>query len=257
MANRPCERCSSLSHRQTSTSLFAHTTGIEMSTRILVWDLPTRIFHWTLAMSFAIAFLTAESERWRDIHVLAGYILLGLLAFRLVWGLIGSRYARFSDFVPGLDPVRNYLKSVLKGQPIHYVGHNPLGAVAILALIGLGVTSGVSGWLLYEDVGGEGMKELHEVISNAMLAIVVLHVAGVLIASRLHRENLILGMISGRKRGPAGTGIASPRRGIGMLLVAALTGALTWGWLARSGVIDGAGSDASTQISVDDSREHE
>ena len=214
-----------------------------MSTRILVWDLPTRIFHWSLAMSFAIAFLTTESERWRDVHVLAGYVLLALLAFRLIWGLVGSRYARFAEFVPGPERIRSYLKSLLEGRPSHSVGHNPLGAVAIVALIGFGLASGISGWLLYEDIGGEWMEELHELISNAMLGIVVLHVAGVLIASWLHRENLIRAMIDGRKRGPAGTGIPSPRRGVGWLLLAAVTAAVVWGCLVRFGMLEAADSD--------------
>jgi cytochrome b len=201
-----------------------------MNNRILVWDLPTRIFHWSLAVSFAVAFLTAESERWRDVHVVAGYLLLGLLAFRLTWGLIGSRYARFTAFVRGPQAILRYLRSVLNGRPEHHAGHNPAGAVAIVALIGLGIASGVSGWLLYDDIGGESMEELHEVISNAMLAVVVLHIAGVLIASRLHRENLVWAMMTGKKRGDASEAIPKARGLVALLLVAGLAGSLAWAW---------------------------
>ena len=99
--------------------------------RILVWDLPTRAFHWLLAVSFAGAFLTAESERCRDIHVTLGYTMLGLVAFRLVWGLVGTRYARFSSFPLGLRNVMRYFRSLLTRSPQHYPGHNPAGSWAI------------------------------------------------------------------------------------------------------------------------------
>jgi cytochrome b len=199
-----------------------------MKTRILVWDLPTRVFHWSLASSFAVAFLTAESERWRDIHVVAGYVLLGLVAFRLVWGLIGSRYARFSEFVQGPRHVALYLKSVMRGRPTHHAGHNPAGGVAIITLIGLGVLSGASGWLLYEEVGGDLMEEVHEIVSYAMLVVVFMHIAGVLIASRLHRENLVWAMVTGMKQGDPGEAIPTSSRPTAWLLIAGLAASLTW-----------------------------
>ena len=201
-----------------------------MNTRILVWDLPTRLFHWLFALSFAIAFLTAESERWRDVHVLAGYVLLGLLAFRLLWGFAGSRYARFAQFVRSPRGILDYARSLLRGQPRHYLGHNPLGAVAIVGLLALGLVSGGSGWLLYEEIGDEWMEELHETASNAMLALVVLHIAGVGLASWLHRENLLGAMITGRKRGPARDGIPDARGRAAAVLGLVLAGSVGWGW---------------------------
>ncbi|MCK9379997.1 MAG: cytochrome b/b6 domain-containing protein [Sulfuritalea sp.] len=167
---------------------------------IRVWDLPTRLFHWSLVASFAIAFLTAESEKLRDIHVVAGYTLAGLIAFRLLWGIVGGGYSRFAEFLPTPRKLVDYLKSLMNGTPQHYVGHNPAGAVAIFLLLGFGIVAAASGWATYEDLGGHFMEELHEGASNGMMAIVVIHIAGVIVSSWLHRENLVLAMITGWKK---------------------------------------------------------
>jgi cytochrome b len=169
------------------------------SKSIRVWDLPTRLFHWTLAASFAIAFLTAESEKLRDIHVVAGYTLAALITFRLLWGFIGGGYSRFAEFLPTPTKLIDYLRSLVSGKPQHYVGHNPAGAVAIFLLLGFGIVAAASGWAVYQNFGGHFMEELHEGASNGMLAIVVIHIAGVIVSSWLHQENLVLAMITGRK----------------------------------------------------------
>jgi cytochrome b len=167
--------------------------------RLRVWDLPTRLFHWSLAASFAIAFITAESEKLRDIHVVAGYVLAGLIAFRLLWGFVGGGYSRFAEFLPTPRKLIDYLNSLIEGKPQHYVGHNPAGAVAIFLLLGFGIVAAASGWAVYESLGGHFMEELHEGASNGMMALVVIHIAGVIVSSWLHRENLILAMITGWK----------------------------------------------------------
>ena len=175
---------------------------------IRVWDLPTRIFHWSLAASFVIAFVTAESEKLRDIHVLAGYGMAGLIAFRILWGFVGGSHSRFADFLPTPAKVIGYLKSLLAGKPRHYVGHNPAGAVAIILLLGFGITAAASGYATYNDFGGNFMEELHEGASNGMMAIVAIHIAGVIVSSWLHHENLVAAMITGwkkiRNENPAG-----------------------------------------------------
>ena len=173
-----------------------HTQNI----RLRVWDLPTRIFHWSLAASFAIAFLTAESEKLRDIHVVTGYTLAGLIAFRLLWGFVGSSYSRFAEFLPTPQKLMGYLGSLANGKPQYHVGHNPAGAVSIFLLLGCGIVTAASGWASYEEIGGHFMEELHEGASNGMMAIVVIHIAGVIVSSRLHHENLILAMITGWKK---------------------------------------------------------
>ena len=202
-----------------------------MNPRILVWDLPTRVFHWSLAASFAVAFLTAESERYRDIHVLAGYLLLALIGFRLVWGLVGSRHARFASFIRGPAAVLGYLRSLLTAKPEHHVGHNPAGAVAIVLLLALATLTGLTGWLNFNEIGGEVFEELHEGLAHAMLIVVGVHVLGVIVASRLHRENLARAMITGYKHGPREQGIAR-RHGMMALLLVAGVGVFGWS-LAR------------------------
>jgi len=201
-----------------------------MKQRILVWDMPTRIFHWMLALSFAGAFLTAESERWRDIHVLFGYTVLGLIAFRLVWGFVGTRYVRFAVLMRCSAYVIHYLVRLIRGHAWHPVGHNPAGAVAILLLLVLGIVSGVSGWAVYEEIGGDWVEELHEFVSNVMLVVVLVHIAGVLVVSYLQGENLIVAMITGRKRRAAYQAISRSYPLIAMLLLTALIGFWIWAW---------------------------
>ncbi len=193
-----------------------------MSQRIMVWDVPTRVFHWLLVLSFTGAFLTSESERYRDIHVVLGYVLLGLIAFRLFWGFFGTRYARFRSFLFKPAEIVAYLRSLLKGKPAHYVGHNPAGSVAIWLLLVLAVASGVSGVMLYQDVGGEAVEELHELASYAMLAVVGLHVFGVAVSSVMHRENLVRAMVTGFKTGGQSEGISRSYAWLGAIMLVAV-----------------------------------
>lgn len=173
------------------------------SLRIRVWDAPTRIFHWSLVLAFSVAMLTSESERWRDLHVTAGYTLAGLLAFRLLWGAVGSRYSRFSEFWPRPQAIIDYVESILAGKPQHFVGHNPLGAIAIFLLLGLGASTALSGWLLYQEFGGhrlgEVWEEMHEAFAYGMLTVVAIHLCGVAVSSVLHGENLVAAMLTGYK----------------------------------------------------------
>ena len=191
-----------------------------MEKRILVWDIPTRLFHWLLAASFTGAFLTAESEQYRDVHVALGYLLLALIGFRIVWGLVGTRYARFRSFAFRPSQVLSYLRSLLRGSPQHYVGHNPAGSWVIYGLLLLGLLTGITGYATYNELGGDAFEELHEAVASAMLALVALHVGGVIVSSLAHRENLVGSMLSGYKVGEAAQGIRNARWLIGTLLVA-------------------------------------
>jgi cytochrome b len=186
------------------------------------------VVHWLMVLSFAGAWLTAESETWRLLHVTLGYTLAGLVAFRIVWGLVGTRHARFSDFVRGPAAVARYLRSLWSPKPEHHVGHNPAGALAIVALLLLGLAATASGWALYNEVGGDWLEDVHEAAANLMLAVVAVHVAGVAIASWLHRENLVRAMVTGRKAGTPRDAIRSAWRSVAALIVAA---ALGWWWL--------------------------
>jgi cytochrome b len=198
---------------------------------VLVWDLPTRVFHWLLAVSFVGAFATAESERLRDVHVLLGYTMLGLVAFRLLWGVIGTRYARFSSFTFGPRSVLAYLKFLFTRSPRHHLGHNPAGSWAIYALLALTVLAGATGYATYNDIGGGWMEEAHEAAANALLAVVILHIAGVFVSSVLHRENLVRAMVTGTKPGNPGDGIRFRHR----IVAAALLLAVVGFWVAGPG----------------------
>jgi cytochrome b len=192
--------------------------------KILVWDAPVRVFHWLLALSFAGAWLSAESERWRLLHVTLGYTMAGLIVFRVLWGLFGTRHARFAGFVRGPRAVLAYLRGLATGRPEHHTGHNPAGALAIVGLLGLGLLTAASGWAVYNDVGGDWLEEAHELAANSMLALVGLHLAGVLLGSLMHRENLVRSMITGRKAGPPQQAIASAWRTVAVLMGAAVLG---------------------------------
>lgn len=169
--------------------------------KVLVWDAPVRVFHWLMVLSFAGTWLTAESERWRQIHVTLGYTMAGLVVFRIFWGLIGTRHARFSSFVRGPAAAARYVATALSGQPEHHTGHNPAGAIAIVGLLVLALMVTATGWADYQDLGGHWLEEVHEAAASAMLGVVGVHLAGVLLSSWLHRENLVRAMITGRKSG--------------------------------------------------------
>ncbi len=131
---------------------------------IRVWDAPTRLFHWST--------------------------LAGLVLFRVVWGVVGTRYARFGEFVRGPGAAIGYARGLFGRGGERTIGHNPLGAFAVIAMLLLGAGMGVTGWLMAAN-GMEGdIKEIHEFLANAFLALAILHVIGVVASSWRHRENL-------------------------------------------------------------------
>lgn len=199
--------------------------------RILVWDWPVRIGHWLLVGGFALAWLTSESESLRLVHVFAGGTMVGVVLFRLLWGVVGTRHARFASFVRGPGAVLAYLRGLLAGRPAHVAGHNPAGGWAIVALLALTLLTGASGWLVYQDLGGEFFEELHEGLSTALLAVALLHVAGVVAGSLAHRENLVRAMFTGFKQGAVGEATQSARPLAVVMLLG--TAALCAWWLAR------------------------
>lgn len=199
-----------------------------MKERVLVWDLPVRAFHWLLASSFAVAWLLSDSERTRDIHVMLGYTVLGLIAFRVVWGFAGTRYARFRSFLYRPREALAYVGGLLRGNARHYAGHNPAGSFAIWAILGLAVLTAGAGWATFYEIGGDAFEELHELFANAWLIVVFMHVAGVIVSSLLHRENLARAMLNGYKQAEPGEGIRRGATVIGALVVAAVVGFWTW-----------------------------
>ena len=184
------------------------------SNEIKVWDIVVRSFHWVLVGAFTIAFLTEEGPM--DVHVAAGYTIAGLLAVRIVWGLVGSRHARFSDFIYRPRVVVQFLKDTLHQKAKRYIGHNPAGGAMILLLLLNLIIITITGFAVYgiEDHAGpmaammagagesaeDALEEVHEFFSWFTLILVVFHVAGVVMESRLHGENLVRAMVNGRKR---------------------------------------------------------
>lgn len=165
-----------------------------------VWDSLVRLFHWTLVVAFAMAWVTADERQW--LHELAGYFIVALLAARVLWGFIGEPHARFRDFVRRPTVVARYLADELRGRAARFVGHNPAGGAMVIAmLVALGMTT-ATGILMSQGglASSEWLEEVHEFCAGFALFLVVLHLAGVIWSSALHHENLVKAMVTGRKR---------------------------------------------------------
>jgi cytochrome b len=170
-----------------------------MSRKIRVWDIGVRLFHWSLVVMFASAYLFAEQ---RTLHIYLGYTVAGLIAFRLVWGFIGTKHAKFTDFVPGPFRLLRYLRDMVSGNEARSLGHNPAGGAMIIALLVTISGIAVTGYMIGMDAyfGEEWVENLHKTLVNVALSLVVLHLSGVIFSSLRHRENLVKAMITGEKR---------------------------------------------------------
>lgn len=204
--------------------------------KILVWDASVRVFHWLMVLSFSGAYVTAESEYWRLLHVTLGYTMGGLVAFRIVWGFIGTRYARFSNFVLSFSAVKQYFRTLISGKPVHHVGHNPAGAVAIVLLLLSSVVIVATGWGVYNDAGGKIVEDLHEFSAKFMLLIVIIHLFGVVVSSWLHRENLIQAMVTGKKVGEPSQGISQAWKFLALAIAMAALGFWCFQWISMPSI---------------------
>jgi cytochrome b len=179
---------------------------------VRVWDPFVRIFHWSLVLSFTVAWLSGEEVE--TLHAWAGYAVIGLVLLRLVWGLIGTRYARFSDFVYPPAQVKAFVGDTLQLRARRYLGHNPAGGAMIILMLLCLVLVSVTGLAVYGIEAGAGplsmlagssgaleevFEETHEFLANLMVLLVVIHVAGVMVESLIHRDNLVKAMFTGRK----------------------------------------------------------
>ena len=195
-----------------------------MNNKVYVWDPLVRIFHWSLVLFFTIAYLTEDEQM--ELHELSGYIVLGLVGFRIIWGIIGPKYARFTSFVYGPFTILRYIKS-LTSSPKHYIGHNPAGGamvIILLVMIALTSWSGIEAQEAEgmehaavnvsfisnahadddedehdEDEGDEFWEDIHEALANLSVFFIFLHIAGVFASSAIHNENLVKAMITGYK----------------------------------------------------------
>ena len=203
---------------------------MQIVTTVKVWDLVIRVFHWSLVIFFAIAYLTGDELD--TVHAWSSYVIIALILFRLLYGFVGSKYARFSDFIKSPETVWTYIKQLLNRSPKHYLGHNPAaGWMVVLLLLSLAMSSW-SGLKAYAEEGHgplaatdfsviqtadadgdddhernkntvsdgeEYWEELHEISVNLTLLLIFIHVAGVIVSSWLHKENLVKAMLTGKK----------------------------------------------------------
>ena len=216
------------------------------TTFVRIWDPFVRVAHWTIVIAFAIAYITEDDLL--SLHVWAGYVIGLVVLMRLIWGFIGPKHARFTDFLYRPSEVWAYVRGLTSGQAQRFLGHSPAGgAMVVMLLLGLLSTVGsglwlyaieenagpLAGWAVSQSEYGttighersdddddeddrenhndaddtkdddEFWEEAHELLANLTLFLVILHVAGVLLAGYVHRENLVKAMITGRKRGPS------------------------------------------------------
>ncbi len=169
---------------------------------VRVWDPLVRIFHWTLVGGFLVAYVSGDE--WDRLHIAVGYTIAGLVAFRLAWGLVGTRHARFGDFVYRPSRVLGYLRDTMALRAKRYLGHNPAGGAMVVALLTMIAIICGTGITMTTDAfwGVEWVEEAHEIAVNVTLVLIAAHVAGVLVASWEHGENLVRAMVTGRKRAP-------------------------------------------------------
>ena len=198
---------------------------------VTVWDPVVRVFHWALVVAVGAAFLS--QDEWLGLHVVAGYSILGLVLLRIVWGLVGTRHARFGDFFFGPATVIDYLKKLALFRAPRYLGHGPAGGTMVLALLISLLATALTGLAVYggqeyagpmwtvmarlDDAWAGVAEGAHEFFAGITLLLASLHIAGVLFSSLAHRENLILAMITGRKRREEAThqGVAKPEHPAG------------------------------------------
>ena len=219
------------------------------------------MFHWTLAAAFAGEWWTRDA-RYIDLHEFLGYAIGLLVAFRIAWGFAGTRWARFSSFPPSFSSALRYLRGLAHGAPPHHAGHNPAGSWAIYALLLLAVLQVATGIVTlgaeqrlgplaarFSYATGDAMHELHEALAWAMLAVVAVHVAGVLAGSLVERENLVASMLTGLKRASAGSAVDA-RRGVAFAL-AALLGMVALAFFRADSLDARAGAPAAAPLAQD------
>ena len=165
---------------------------------VRVWDIGVRLFHWSLVATVIATYFLIDP---RPVHRTLGYIVIGLIGFRLIWGFVGTRHARFLNFLPGPKRLITYLQDMLRGREARYLGHNPAGSVMIILLLATLCAVGISGYMMGMDAyfGQSWVEHAHELLVNILIALVACHVSGVIYSSWRHRENLVKSMITGQK----------------------------------------------------------
>ena len=174
--------------------------GAPPPAEVKVWDSFVRLFHWSLVGLFALAYATGDEIE--KVHIAAGYTIGVLLAMRVLWGFIGPRHARFASFVRPPSRILADLRDAVLMRAPRYLGHNPAGGAMIIALIAMIAGTCVTGYMMTTTAywGAKWVEHVHEALANMTVALIALHVLGVIVASFEHRENLVKAMVTGWKR---------------------------------------------------------
>ena len=221
-----------------------------MSTRRMV-DAPTRMFHWLLALSFVGAYLTAEGERWRLAHLSLGYTMAGLLVFRVLWGLLGPRHVRLAVLGRKMQGWPAWLQGLKAGQPNGRQAQNLLLVTCVVALLALIAPLSLSGYGVYQDWAGEWLGDIHELLGNAMLALVLGHLGVIALLSVLRRHNLARPMVTGHAAGSGPDVVQRNHGGLALLLLVAVVSFWVWQWQQASDTT-AAGATTSQRTFHDD-----
>ncbi|MBC7906412.1 MAG: cytochrome b/b6 domain-containing protein [Rhodospirillaceae bacterium] len=212
------------------------------TTEVKVWDLPIRLFHWSLALTVSVLWITGQLGKL-DIHMVLGLWVLALLIFRLGWGVIGSPTARFSQFVRGPGAIRDYLAAARAGTA-RSIGHNPLGALSVLALLGLLIAQSASGLFTTDDIFTDGplvhlvtsktaalLSSVHRIGGKVLLGLIAVHLAAVVFYKWVKKDDLVRAMFTGTKKVPMGVqGVRFANSWLAVVLFA-VAAALVWGGL--------------------------
>lgn len=193
-------------------------------------DAATRAFHWLLALCFVGAYITSEGERWRLVHVSLGYTMAGLMAFRLVWGLMGPRHARLSLWMRRTKAAPQFLRALREGHASVVMAQNVLSALAVLTLMALVVLTTASGYATYEELTGDWMEEVHETVGNGLLVMVLAHIGLLIGASVLRRRNVLMPMLTGKTAGQGADLVKRNHGFLAVLILVAVLGFWSWQW---------------------------
>lgn len=211
-------------------------------------DAPTRVFHWLLALSFLGAWITADGERWRQVHVTLGYTMAGLLGWRLVWGLVGPRHARLSALARKLQGLPGWIQGLKAGAPNWRQAQNLLLALSVVAVLALIAPLTLSGYATWNEWAGDWLESVHEFFGNALLAVVLLHLALIAGISVLRRSNQAMPMITGRTSGAGPDLIRNNHQALAILLLSAVLTFWIWQWQQSPA---GGGASVSAQAAGD------
>lgn len=241
----------------------AHTGATAPAPRRLVTDAPTRMFHWLFALSFAGAYLTAESEHWRLLHVTLGYSFAGLLVFRLLYGLLGPRQAGLGLLWRKLGAAPAWLRSLRAGGAVNWrQGQNLAMALVVVLMLTLVVPLTLSGYATYQEwgdaFGGDWLEETHEFFANAFLIVVGAHLGLIALLSLLRRQNQALPMLTGRVPGSGPSPVRHNHAWLAALLLLAVLAFGAWQWVdSPRGLVPGLGGGSALHVDARGASDHD